>query len=331
MRRTIVALLGGCLLAIAAGPAAAQLPDAATLLADLGLTPAEIADVQAGKIVRHSVPAASDRELTVGMAFQIPVAPAELVKDVRSGLVGRVDPTTLASGSIGANASADLAKLTLAPNAASRAAAYVSASPGGDLNLSGPEIAAFQALGAGAAPAAVAQAVRSALVARLQAYQSKGLAGIPPYARSSGERSAGEELRTASKATQPLAKYAPAAYAYLTAYPSGKPPGADESFRWSQFDAHGTPTIALTHGLFIPEGDAWLVVQRQFYVSTGYNCEQAVAAFLPVQGGTVVVYGNRTSTDQITGFGGSTKRSLGSKILASQLEDIFQHVRGAAK
>ena len=98
-----------------------------------------------------------------------------------------------------------------------------------------------------------------------------------------------------------------------------------------QFEAHGVPTIALTHVLLVPDGDAWLVVQRQFYVSAGYNVEQAVAAFLPSKGGTVVAYANRTSTDQITGFGSGTKRSIGSKILASQLETMFERARAAVK
>jgi hypothetical protein len=329
MRSACRALLVASALAFAAGPAAAQpLPDAPTLLAALGLTPAEIADVQAGKIVRHAVPPASDRELTAGMAFQLPVAPAELVKELRAGVMSHVDPGTTQSGTIGANPAADLAKLTLAP---STAAAYASAAPGDALNLSTAEIAAFGALGAGAAPAAVESAVRDALVARLEAYRSRGLAGIAPYARASGARSAADELRTASLAAKGFEKYAPAAYALLASYPDGKPQGTEESFRWSQFDAHGTPTIALTHGLFVPDGDAWLVIQRQFYVSTGYNAEQAVAALLPVAGGSVAIYGNRTSTDQITGFGGSTKRSLGSKVLASQLESSFERLRAGAK
>jgi len=43
----------------------------------------------------------------------------------------------------------------------------------------------------------------------------------------------------------------------------------------------------------------------------------------PVQAGTVV-YGNRTSTGQIMGFGGSAKRSIGSKLLESQLESLLR-------
>jgi hypothetical protein len=321
------------LVLLAAGPAAAELPEAGALLAELGLSPDEIARVKAGELVHHSVTPASERELTAGLAFQVDVPPAKLVADLKGGLVDHSNPDTIALGDVaGTGSAADFARLTLEPDRAKRAQAYVSASPGGDLNLSAGEITDFQKLGGGASPDAVEGALRAALLARLQAYRAQGLAGIAPYARGGGkERSAAEELRTASSAMKALQKHVPAAYGLLLTYPQGKPPGTEERFRWSQFQAHGVPTIDLSHVLFIPEGDGWLVVQRQFYVSTGYNAEQAVAAFLPAQAGTVVVYGNRTSTDQITGFGGSAKRSLGSKLLASQLESLFERVRKAAQ
>jgi hypothetical protein len=99
----------------------------------------------------------------------------------------------------------------------------------------------------------------------------------------------------------------------------------------AQINAHGTPTFTLTHAAFIPDGNAWVVVQRMYYVSTGFNCVQAIAALLPVEGGTVITYANRTSTDQVAGFGGGTKRSIGSKLLESQLEALFKKAQAAAK
>jgi hypothetical protein len=314
--------------------AAAQIPAAPALLAELGLSPAEIAQVEAGQLVRHTVPPASERELTAGLAFHVPLSPAELVKSTQQDLLDRVDPNMIAFGVVPApGGPADFAKLTLQPEAAQRAQAYTSAQPGGDLNLSSEEIAAFQKLGSGASPAAVEAEVRNALLARVQAYRTKGLAGIAPYALAGGKtRSPAEELRTATLASKKLEQYAPAAYHSLLSYPNGKPAGTQEILRWSHFDAHGTPTIALTQVLLVPDGDAYIVAQRQFYASTGYNAEQAIAAFLPAKdGGTVVVYANRTSTDQITGFGGGTKRSLGSKVLSSQLESMFEKARAKVR
>ena len=39
---------------------------------------------------------------------------------------------------------------------------------------------------------------------------------------------------------------------------------------------------------------------------------------------------NRTSTDAVTGFGGGAKRAIGAKVLASQLEGLFEKLRNAA-
>ena len=57
---------------------------------------------------------------------------------------------------------------------------------------------------------------------------------------------------------------------------------------------------------------------------------QAIVGFLPVPEGTLVVYTNHTSTDQVAGFGGGAKRSIGRRFMASQLEGLFQKTRAAS-
>jgi hypothetical protein len=101
-------------------------------------------------------------------------------------------------------------------------------------------------------------------------------------------------------------------------------------YNWQLYKAHGEPTVILTHGFTLDDGNAFHGLQRQYYVSGGYNVEQAMAGFLPVKEGTLVVYVNRTSTDQVAGFGGGTKRSVGKKLMASQLEALYTKVEKAA-
>ncbi len=329
MRNRLAEAALAMLLVAAGQPAAAELPDAATLLADLGFTPDQIAQVQAGSFVSADIKPSSDREIVAAFAFLVQTPPKDLLSQLRSGLIDKTDSNTIAFSMIqGAPSLDSFAKLTLQPDAQKRAQAYVSASPGTDLNLSAAELATFDGLGTGASTAAVEGAVRSALLARLQAYQAKGLAGIAPYARDGGKtRAPGDELRSATTATKRLQTLVPAAYQYLLDYPASKPAGTEETYRWSHIMAHGVPTLALAHGLYVPDGDGWVVTQRQFYVSGGYNCEQAISAFLPMKTGTLVVYSNRTSTDQVLGFGGGAKREIGSKLLASQLEDLYRKVQ----
>ena len=316
-----------------ARPALAQLPDAETFLQDLGFSADQIAQVKAGSFVEGTIQASNERELVAALAFLVQTSPTELVNQMREDVLDRVDSNTIAFGVIeGGPSLASFAKLSLQPDGEKRAKAYADARSDGDLNLSAQEIAAFDALGSAPTPAAVETAVRSALMARLQAYQAQGLAGIAAYARSGGKtRSAADDLRSATAATKKLEALVPGAFQALLAYPSSKPSGFEEVYDWSHYQAHGVPTIALTHTLFIPEGQAWVVAQRQFYVSGGYNCEQSISAFLPMQQGTLVVYTNRTSTDQVTGFGGGAKRAIGSKLLASELEKLYGKVQATEK
>ena len=57
---------------------------------------------------------------------------------------------------------------------------------------------------------------------------------------------------------------------------------------------------------------------------TGYNAEQSIAGFLPVVGGTIVAYTSHAFTDQVAGTGGSLKRSIGSRVMADQMKEIFE-------
>jgi hypothetical protein len=107
-------------------------------------------------------------------------------------------------------------------------------------------------------------------------------------------------------------------------------PDLAESFFWGNYAIDGQPTYALIHVLSAPEGAAHVVVQRQYYVGRSYDAEQAIAGFVPVEQGTLVVYVNHTFTDQVTGFGGSAKRNIGRRVMGSKLKEIFEKQRAAA-
>lgn len=298
------------------------------LLADLGLSAGEIAEVKSGKIVTRSVTAAHERDLATSFVFFAPIPPAELVKQLREGLLTKVDANTISQGKLSAAGSLDDFKaLALTPGGAARVRRYTG-SVDESLNLSTEERAAFGRLPAGAPAPEVEAQLRAMLLARYQAYRAKGLAGIAPYARGKSEsRAVADDLRRALDALAGLKKYVPHAYTAMADYPKSQPADSEDRFTWVQLMAHGAPTIVLTHGLVIPDGEAYVAMQRQFYVSEGFNAEQAIAGILPTQGGSIVTYANHTSTDQVAGFGGSAKRSIGSKLMSSELQGIFQKVQ----
>jgi hypothetical protein len=119
----------------------------------------------------------------------------------------------------------------------------------------------------------------------------------------------------------------PSLYAFLLDYPRGAPPGLQQNFLWVKSVIRDKPTYVLAHLFTASDGDARAVVRREFYVSIGYNAEQSIAGFLPVKGGTIVVSMSHAFSDQVAGTGGSMKRSIGSRIMASQMKEIFDKGR----
>lgn len=319
-------LYGGAVVAMLVAPAGARALEAKAVMDELGFPADAQTRVLAGEFVETSLPTASERDLNVGIAFFVKLPPEQLARTVMDEmLLSRVDPGTIAYGKLTPDGGpAQFAALKLPP---AQVKAYSSAQPGTDLNLSVEEIAALNAAGTDAA--AVQDKMRALLLARYDAYRTRGLAGIARYARKGATTDPGRDL-AADIATARKSGILPAAfYDLLANYPKGAPSDLAENFSWSQFKAHGEDTIALGHAFRGTFAGTLIIVQRHFYVSTGYNTEQAITGLLPVEGGTLVIYTNHTSTDQVAGFGGGVKRSIGRKIMSGELRKMFDKARAA--
>jgi hypothetical protein len=322
--RGIVAVLGvvsAVSLPGVATPALAQ-PSADQVLADFGLSADDKQKVMNGEFVTPDVKTVSDRDLAVSVVFLVKTSPEALTKQIMSGDLMTADSQVKTHGRFSTPGSlADLANLKIGDDVAKT----LSGARAGDaLNLGTSEIAAFDALQGGTTQAVQAQ-LQKMLLARYQAYRKSGLAGFVPYDRGSGRTSdTASDLRKASQATPGFEKHMPTVRPVLLGYPQGVLPSMQQDFRWIYDDIQGKATYVLVHMLAVPDGANRTVVQRQYYVSTGYNAEQAVAAFVPVQGGTLVLYASHAFTDQVAGFGGSMKRSIGRRIMASTLEKMFE-------
>lgn len=317
-RRWILALL----LAAACQPAAAHAePSADQVLTEMQLSAADKQKVLNGEFVTASVPSVSERDLSFAVAFLVKTSPEALAKQVVTGDLVTADAQVQTYGEIkGGGSLADFAGLKITGD---EAKAFAGVKPGDAFNLSAAEIAAFTA--AGGAPAAVQQQLHKMLLARYQAYRASGLAGIAAYDRGGGRTTDhAADLRKASEATPGLKKHVPAFQAVLLGFPKATAPQMRESFFWVRSIIEGKPTYVLTHVMAAADGAARVIARRQYYASTGYNGEQSVAGFLPVQGGTVVVFASHAFTDQVTGFGGSLKRGIGSKVMAGKMKEIFE-------
>lgn len=300
-------------------------------------TPAEIASVKKGAIVQRTLESTNVRELAAGFALTIKISREDL-RDIFLTSKGKeeTDHTIQAMGLLDPE-HPDFSAVKLTPGTREAIKAYVTAKAGSDMNLSKEEIAWFHALGKNASQEQVERVLHNMLTERLQAYHQKGLEGIAPYQRSRETYEPGQELKLKSEKAPVLQKLCPSFYQYILDYPNSKPADAEESYSWINFTIDDKPCIALVHkvGMWSDKIGAFVYYQRHFYVSRGHNSVQGVGVAYPMPNNDkdemVAVYGSRTSTDQVTGFGGAAKRGIGSRIMCGRLADNLAKFRTKAE
>lgn len=322
----LLAALAGA--AVAADPPKLAKPPAADeVMTEIGLSEEDRKKILAGGYVTSEVAPVSERDLPIGIAFLVKgAAPDALAAEVAAGAIVAADPQVKKSGAFrGAGGLVDVTRIRLDQPTAMKLAG-VKAGPG--FNLSTAEVAAFSVIPNTNAGGATRQ-FQSMLVDRHHAYRASGLAGIAPYDRGDGTSDVAGDLRKASETLSGWKKSMPGLEAILVSYPQGTVAGMRETFHWVDYDLEGKRTFVLTHGIVAPLGGARAVVQRQYYVSSGYNAEQAVAAFLPVAEGTMVVYRNHTFTERAAGVGGPAKKTIGRGIMTAKLEAMFEKQKAA--
>lgn len=314
-------------LALAAPPPAHAQPTADEIATALGFDSGAIDRARNGQIVSRSIQESGRNEIGAAVAMIVKAQPEALRSRIVGAEFDKLDPSRLGQGTIAVPATAaSFAALTIPASELDRLSR---ARPGDDLNLSTEEIAALGA----AAPkgkAAVADAYKGLLAARVEAYRKNGVAGIAPYARSGGRStSPADALRAALGAEKALFAQAPRILGALESYPRNLPAGAEDLYQWALVDVQGRPAVVLIHRLVVGMGDAIGIGTRQFYASQGFNASQILAGFLPVQEGTAVFYVNRTSSDQAARFG-RTAQAIGRRMMVGEVTRFFEAARKEA-
>ena len=253
--------------------AAQAQPSADQVLTDVKIAEADKQRVLKGEFVSATPSDVSDRDIAVAIVFLAKPSPDALVRQLLAGNLAKADPQVKALGTLsGDGALADLAALKIS---ADEAKALARAKPGAALNLGTQEIAALGAL-TDTDRDGVQKALHELLLARYRAYRAAGLEGITPYDRGGRITDAAGDLRKATDSVTVLKKHIPAFHAAVLGYPRATAPRTAERFAWTLSDVNGKPAYILTHVMAAAEGDARVIVQRQYYVSSGYNAEQAV-------------------------------------------------------
>ena len=315
--------------------------DIGGILTHFGFGPDDVRALKAGKVISNALHEGSDKELAVVIAMWVDATPNEVVEAVLTGKTLELNRDVLLSQELVADRSGDgLAKLALSEAEKKEASQLLRVSAGSTYNLSKSEIDQLKATarrltsskGAGRDDSrhAANQTYQSILANRLQAYQQGGVAAIAPYDRGGGKRALpNEELSGAVAAETLLAEKNPEFHKAFADYPKNSAAHIDHRFHGIKQRVEGRPCIILAHRLFEQNADHALIAERQFYVGHTYNSLQIVAGCFPAEKGTVVFYTNRTSTDQVAGFGSSLKHKIGRDRMRDEVVAHFQTVRRA--
>lgn len=311
---------------------AANMPDSQELSQQVGIQQQDLANLNQGEVVNLNVADGPEKELAAGAVIYLPATPSKIISFIKKNKnLTSIDTDVTAQGDIPQQATLDAFKGFGFKAGSDEAANFLAATPGSQFNLSTEEFQALQAANP-EQPDAASQAYRKILLQRWQAYRRSGLKGIAPYDRGDGtEANPGGELRTATLESKLLARYFPGLYKAWLNYPAALQAGAEETFLWRNRQVEGRPTAILIHRVILSEGDSSVVLSRQFYAGHSYNSNQLVVACLPYRDGSLVFYGNRTFTDQITGFGSSLKRSIGQEQARSEIAKQLKSLRKALK
>ena len=213
--------------------------------------------------------------------------------------------------------------------------ALIAAEPGEEFNLSAEEFVRFQQLRTeteGLDDAALIETVntvlRTFLAERLRRYQEMGLGGIAAYKRSREDTSSPtEELNAATGAMKNMKRFAPKFLRMLENYPDAHVEEIEHRFYVFKLNIAGRPGFILSHRIYFFGTEFALLVERHIYAPHFYNSLQMVAGVIPHEDSSMVFYGNRTYTDQVTGIGSDMKQSMGGKQLAEEIKVLLTDIR----
>ena len=290
----------------------------------------------AGETLDYQVAESSPSELGAGVAMYLRAPLVQVAEVLTAPQLVLQDPSISASGSPASGAPPAALPYKLGASEVAEAENAFEAAPGDRLNLSTTEIEAFRAAqpnGRSGDRAAMAEAGagqwRTLLLQRWQAFQSRGLEGIAPYARRSGISDPAALLRAAAGDARIVAHVMPRLADALLRFPAEQSATAISHFYWVKRQVQGRATPILVHHLAEVTPQLAVYVERHVYVGHSYNASQILSGALPFEDGVLVFSSNRVSTDQVTGFGGDMKRAIGRRQLRGEIVKRFDRIRTA--
>ncbi len=312
----------------------------------LGFDGSDVDDLLDGDVILldEDLEEGSDKEMAVGVAVLLPTTLAKSAEVLRSSRGFEIDRTVIAYQQLSdPPVPGDFAGVSFTREESDEVEELLEVEAGSTFNLSSGEIRRFRRLGRrmqgrnpkkdAAVREAAAELLRTMLLERCTAYRAGGVKSIAAYDRGDGERvSAGAELELAlcedlAQDTR-LASLVGGFQQAVVRYPAPPPEGVESEFFWTKADVADRPCFVLTHRMSRRDPRAVLIVERQFYVGHSYNSLHVAMGAIPTSQGVLLLYRNRTFTDQVAGRIGSAKKVIGRRRQRNAVIDYLEAIRG---
>jgi len=297
--------------AVVALPAAAE--DTAVrafLRRTIGLTDAQLADVEAGRVVTRQLPGADKPEMAAFGAVRVAAKKDVYLERLRDVARFRNGPSTIQIGRFHTPpVLSDLDGLTLEDGDFD--AARKCKVGDCDLKLARSAVERIQKEMDWKAPDARVRAtglMKQMLVEYVIAYQRGGTAEMATYVDDASPLDTTAEFRKVLGASPYLVEYAPALKRYLEEYPKGQLAGAEDVFYWTKDKFGPKPTIAIYHlTIWRDPADAAraAVASKQIYASHYFQAGLDLTALVDAPtppGGFYLVDLYRARIDPPTGM-----------------------------
>jgi len=288
----------------------------------------DVRKIRRGDVVKAPITKTSERQLAAAVACLLRADHDVVLRDFLEVIPVTVGSDVLAHGEIDTDdIRRSFSELSLGDGEVEELQRVIEFDGGFGLNLSAGEIAAFDASRQSSPDQRIADAreiLVDILVGRTTAYMESGFDAVAPYRRDGATDNdiAAEIRENAEVFPKQISQFSGFRNAWV-GMPLSPSVDPDDAYYWLTLDIDKRPVIALSHRLYVKNGEFEAIGIRDFYFTSFFDAGQSVAALLPVPEGILLVTAAHFWVDFWSGSA-KMKHSMGTKMLAKQMRHLVE-------
>jgi hypothetical protein len=303
----------------------------AVLLHDFRFSPADLTDLERGRIVKRGLGATTPGEIAVVAATRVDVEKNVFVERFRDIARFKAGPDVRQIGRFSSPpAIGDLALLTIDDADFDGRACRVGDC---DVRLPADSIRRFQKEIDWTAPDADSRAAalfKHMIFDNVQAYLAGASARFAEYNDDKRPIHPIQEFVGLLRNFPAIGKLVPDLPAHLEHFPSAALAGAEDFLYWSKEVVAGLPFITITHVTIVTRASEVVITSKDVYSSRYFDTSLGVTVASDVAGGPgafYLVYANRARASALKGTLGGLRRALVERRVKSGLDDNLKNVK----